>query len=359
MKNINLIFLFFFIILVTNLDASTNNWNQKLYDSIRFAADGNTIVVDLEQIKLSLANGANPNWIIAQKRQNESILSHYVTIVSLSNNPETLKKGLKAINTLFEHGAKLQYCDGAILYFPIAQGRYDIVKLLLEKGSSATFWPEHEIGASITPIEVATKYGHQKIIDLLVKYGAKKLSTKKAVQARFVDAAIYGNIDELEQLLKKGAEINRPNNQGETALLNALSGFYDRDTTYLKIMFLLDMGADVNQKGKSIYGMTFPLHQAIFYSSIVFNTKRKIDTSYAKAILEQLIKRGAYVAAEDERGLTPLHLAAQLNNLYAAQLLLKSGTKIMPKDKSGKTPLDYAKSVEMIKLLKKYGAKEH
>ena len=30
----------------------------------------------------------------------------------------------------------------------------------------------------------------------------------------------------------------------------------------------------------------------------------------------------------------------------------------MPKDKEGRTPLDYAESAEMIKILKKYGAKE-
>ena len=127
-------------------------------------------------------------------------------------------------------------------------------------------------------------------------------------------------------------------------------------------MFLLDIGADVNQQGRGSFGMTFPLHQIVYCSSFLFNAERKkdisYDTSYAKEILLQLIKRGAYVAAEDEDGLTPLHVAAKRDNLYAAQLLLKSGTKVMPKDKSGKEPLDYAKSSEMIKLLKSYGAKE-
>lgn len=358
MKNSYLLFLILLIILVTNLDASEDNWDQKLYDSVRYAEDGNTQIVDLEQIKLSLANGANRNWIKSRERKDESILSHYVTIISWSDNPDTIKKGLKAIKMLFEHGAKLQYCDGAILYFPIADGKYDIVKLLLENGASATFWPKHEIGGSITPIEVATKNGHEPIIDLLISYGAKRLSEKDAVQAIFIEVARLGSINELKSLLNKGAKINERNNQKETALLNALGGFYDRYSTYFKIIFLLDMGTDVNQRGKGTFGMTFPLHEAIYYSSFLFNSKTKKDTSYAKEILQQLIKRGAYVASENEDGRTPLHVAAERNHIYAAQLLLDSGSKVMPKDKTGKTPLDNAKSAEMIKLLKKYGAKE-
>jgi ankyrin repeat protein len=65
------------------------------------------------------------------------------------------------------------------------------------------------------------------------------------------------------------------------------------------------------------------------------------------------------VSRQDNTGRTPLHIAAKYNNLYAADKLLKAGCKIMTKDFKGKTPLDLAESKEMIKLLKKYGAKEH
>ena len=71
-----------------------------------------------------------------------------------------------------------------------------------------------------------------------------------------------------------------------------------------------------------------------------------------------LLDNGAYVSGRDETGMTPLHVAAKHNNIYAAHLLLEKGSKVMPKDDKGKTPLDYAESYEMIKLLKKYGGKE-
>jgi ankyrin repeat protein len=357
-KYIFLSFALFFILVFNLYAESDDKWNQLLYDSVRFAEDGNTKIVDLEQIKLSLAKGANPNWINIQK--GNSILSEYVTIISFSENPETDKKGLKAIEMLFEHGAKLQSYDRIILFYPIAFGKYDIVKLLLKKGASAIFWPKHEIGDgyNFDPIDQAAAKGHEKIMELLVSYGAKKLDKKEAAQLRFIKLAGFGDIGELGEQIKKGAEINTKNNNRETALINALSwaGRYEPEA-YLKVMYLLTLGADVNLKGKaSILGITTPLHTAVLSSHFLY--KNNIDTSYAEKILQELIKKGAFVSAQDENGKTPLHIAAEYNHLYAARLLLKSGTKVMPKDKKGKTPLDYAESAEMIKLLKEHGAKE-
>ena len=79
---------------------------------------------------------------------------------------------------------------------------------------------------------------------------------------------------------------------------------------------------------------------------------------YAKMVLHDLLKAGAYVSGESSTGATPLHVAAQWNNMVAAEMLIKAGAKINPKDNAGKTPLNYAQSGEMIALLKKNGAVE-
>jgi ankyrin repeat protein len=193
---------------------------------------------------------------------------------------------------------------------------------------------------------------------LLVSYGATSLKSADAIQVRFVEVAKFGSLDELRNLVEMGARVNSPNRQRETALINALSSFLDRNDDYIKIMYLVDLGADVNLKGKAPIGsrMTTPLHQAIYVSSFLYKAKR--ETSYAERVLRDLLKKGAYVSATDEDGKTSLHNSAQYNHLYAAHLLLEAGSKVMPKDKQGRTPLDYAESAEMIKLLKRYGAKE-
>jgi ankyrin repeat protein len=124
---------------------------------------------------------------------------------------------------------------------------------------------------------------------------------------------------------------------------------------YEKIKTLIELGANVNLPGKGmIYKL--PLNQAIVLSSIQF--KRLINEQYAKKVIQTLISRGAHVSKKDENDMTPLHVAAKFDNYFAANELLKAGAKVMDRNENGKTPLDLAESSEMIKLLKKYGAKE-
>jgi ankyrin repeat protein len=82
------------------------------------------------------------------------------------------------------------------------------------------------------------------------------------------------------------------------------------------------------------------------------------DYKCGEMVLSELIAKGARVSSRDSKDRTPLHIAAEKNHLFAAQLLLKNGAKVMPRDKSGRTPLDMAESAEMIKLLKQHGATE-
>ena len=79
----------------------------------------------------------------------------------------------------------------------------------------------------------------------------------------------------------------------------------------------------------------------------------------AEDTLARLFKAGAKVSGVDEKtGQTPLHIAARINNVRAAEIFIKEGATVMPKDRLGKTPLDYAESAAMIRLLKENGAIE-
>ena len=354
---------FIFLFLLTYffpsiLFAASDQLSASLYDSIHFAKNGNDVVIEQDTIQRALTEGANPNWINPKYKRSNSVLSHFVSLISSSEDPKVMEKGINAIKLLFEHNARLQYCDGSILFSPIAQGKYEIVKILLEKGASATFWPKDEIGSDIMPIEEAIKNGHDSIVELLVTFGAKNMEEKDAIQIRFIEAARFGSLKELNDLVKKGANVNIKNRQGETALVNALEGFYGYES-YMRVSYLFDLGADVNLKAKSTFfkGITTPLHQTIRFSSFLYKSTR--DKSYAEKLLQDLITKGAFVSSRDEDNKTPLHIAAEYNHLYAAQILLESNAKVMDKDKFGKTPLNYAESGEMINLLKKYGAKEY
>jgi ankyrin repeat protein len=129
------------------------------------------------------------------------------------------------------------------------------------------------------------------------------------------------------------------------------------------IRWLLDHGADPNQKGVSgsVEG-DLPLH--IFVEA---NPKPSAGTPsrprpdakpIAEEVLARLLAAGAKVSGMDSQGRTPLHFAAKSDNVWAAEALIKEGAKVMARDATGKTPLDYAESAPMIKLLKANGATE-
>lgn len=185
----------------------------------------------------------------------------------------------------------------------------------------------------------------------------KEVNTKEVNQRKFIDGAAFGSLDDLKIRYKKGARVNFRNDAGETVLLNVLKGPYSHQT-FLKLEYLISIGAQVNFKGRSETSPnTTPLDAAVWYSSSIFKSGTASNNAYyAEQILQYLIDEGAFVSGTDDRGRTPLHTAAKSDNLIAARLLIGAGAEIMPRDYDGKTPLDYAESGTMIKLLKEHGA---
>ncbi len=64
------------------------------------------------------------------------------------------------------------------------------------------------------------------------------------------------------------------------------------------------------------------------------------------------------IDAKDESGETSLHLAVREGNLIVAKALVDRGADVNAKNKCGKTPLDLAETDDLVKLLRKHGAKK-
>jgi ankyrin repeat protein len=116
----------------------------------------------------------------------------------------------------------------------------DLVRLLLETGEADVNAMDLE---GKTPLYFATT---GEITDILIAYGAQENFTKQSKEKDPLRNAILDNDHKLlKNLIKRGVDINSPDENGNTALHMAASGGYLQSMT-----ILLAAGADVNIKNK-------------------------------------------------------------------------------------------------------------
>ena len=201
----------------------------------------------------------------------------------------------------------------------------------------------------------------------------------------------YGNVEQVADLLKQGANSNATNEYGVSALHLAA-----RDGHLKLIQLLIENGARVNVRDHS--GGT-PLKDAAGSNSsealklllkagaepdssafsqacwlgrtdtvrLLMDAGIRPDAGLANAaqgghieLVRLLLAKGADVNRKAESGVTALHLAALQGGLKTVGLLLEKGADPNATNKDNETPLHMAIAgdgdIEIIKLLVKYGA---
>ena len=170
----------------------------------------------------------------------------------------------------------------------------------------------------------------------------------------------------VEILLGLGAEVDKQNNKGETALYLAAGS-----NSLEKVTMLLHFGANPNIANHSGCG---PLGKAARNGNkpmidILIRAGAQLDTfkdamlrEAAKggyhAIMQWLLEREANINGQSSSfGNTPLHKAVEYKQLRTVRFLLERGAKTKAKNKQGDTPLDYALTIsdhEITALLKEW-----
>ena len=176
-----------------------------------------------------------------------------------------------------------------------------MVQLLIEKGANLNAKSEY----GETPLYLATKF--KDITELLLSEGAEiDVKTADNYGTTLLHAAAQDGIKHLvEQLIKKGADINAKDFDRETPLYCAAhEGHQDI------VELLLTNDAEVDLKAVNSNEWTL-LHAAVYGGN--------------KNLVEQLIAKGADVNAKTENGATPLHLAILQGHEEVADLLRKHG----------------------------------
>jgi uncharacterized protein len=136
-----------------------------------------------------------------------------------------------------------------------------------------------------------------------------------------ISAAARGDLEVVNLLIARGADVNVKDKQGYTALSHAIEARYDE----VALVLLNQPKLDPNARG--LNGVT-------------------VLSSYSwrghKDAVQRLLDLGADVNAQDNDGDAPLHGAAQNGNVEIIDMLFAKGANLNLKNKQGGTPLMWA-----------------
>jgi ankyrin repeat protein len=170
----------------------------------------------------------------------------------------------------------------------------------------------------------------------------KIFETEKPLKAvlgeNLLVAAHNNNVEEIRNLINKGADINYTDHNNWSALIYAAR--YDKLESLKE---LIKLGADINIKAKDCYWtpLKFAAH------------------NHNMECLKELIKAGADLNAQDDRGDTILIVSAYKDDIFCILELIKAGADMTIRNNNGDNFIDKSFYSSSFKTwLNQYDAQE-
>jgi ankyrin repeat protein len=276
------------------------------------------------------------------------------------------------VQALIEHGVDVNARDGSHktpLHLASALCGPTIVRVLTKLGADVNA----RDGNRKTPLHLASSSQKPEIVRVLIELGADVNARDGNDETPLHLASSSWSPGTVQALIEHGADVNARNGSHNMPLHLALSSWWPET-----VRLLLNYGADVNAPDGS---QKTPMHLAssqdekslmlttIQRSKSAEKADRRADekaverASDEKAdIVQVLIQHGADVAAQDNTGSTPLHLASSKRSGKTVELLLGHGADVNARDGKYSTPLHLAASSRsamkgnVVPLLLSHGA---
>ena len=265
-----------------------------------------------------------------------------------------------ALNTFQVHASEIQqkekkkgsFCDQTGCYrssrqipIHVAVKGSDLkeVMRLVEEGEDLN---ERDFSGT-TALSISILSNQPKMTEYLITHGAEPNASTKLVR----DLIKKGDIKTIELLLNRGAKIDGPPNTiwpDEIPLLEAIQN-KKIDISLLLIKRGANVNIEPNRKSKDY-------HTALALTAY--------DVRLL-TVLKALLDAGADPNKKAILDITPLHCAAEANNIEAVRLLVGKGADINAKDDTGFTPImktfsknrkDKTRELPTLKLLLASGA---
>ncbi|KAJ0045869.1 hypothetical protein Pint_06566 [Pistacia integerrima] len=193
------------------------------------------------------------------------------------------------------------------LHLAVSKGNIRCAKVLLESGANK----DAKSKDGRTALNIAAANGDRRMAEVLIEMGADPTIMDDRGRSCFDVARDKGQVEVMEIL-----------ERGEAILMAARRGDLDR------LEALLDKGANMNYEDQ--YGLR-ALHVAAIKGH--------------KHVVLMLIEFGATLRCHDHEGHEPLHLAVEGGSLDTVEVLLDNGANVDAKSRRSATPLYMAQAL--------------
>ena len=190
--------------------------------------------------------------------------------------------------------------------------------------------------AGTTSLWAAADSERQASVALLLAKGADPNLPGRSGVSPLAAASFKGNDRIVEQLLARGAAPNAVDATGKAAITYAAArGFLEI------VRRLLEAGVDARFR----YGNDLT---ALMWAA---GHEDGVGAQAAQGVVDLLLSRGAELDAMDDRGRTPLMMAAELGHAELVAMLIGRGADLSVRDRRGKTAFDLATNESVRRTL--------
>ncbi|MDP7277645.1 MAG: ankyrin repeat domain-containing protein [Planctomycetaceae bacterium] len=242
----------------------------------------------------------------------------------------------RVVALLTEKGAKLGGGGGGLLAAVRSQDT-EAVKLALSKDADLKA-RDPQLG--ITPLNWASLLGNVEIVRILVKKGADINGPNRDGNRPLHTASYLGRTSVVEFLLSKGADANAKNTKGETPLASATTGA--EGIGFIAGLLKIQVNVAAAQQGRAKCvellkqggAKAAPTGSGELLAAVL-----KQDV----AAVTQLLAKGANPNSQDpQNGVTVLNLAALHGNIAVVKLLIANKADINGPSRDGNRPVHSA-----------------
>ena len=285
--------------------------------------------IDLNE---ALIKGKTPAYIISSKQRmttwginaNE-VEESYAKLVEEYFSVESME-ALNAQGTSAAHEA-------------VRHDHHEMLEAMLKKGVDVNLTEDQPQVSGTTLLMTACAYGFPKTVKMLIDAGADdSLMNVEDETAAHIAVSVKVHFkkisnEERAEMLKCLNNVDIPGKNGVTPLMAAQN--YDLHASYILTPVFIEKGADVNRADNN--GNTALMLHAEWYCD--------------KEVFKSMVKAGYDVNARNKAGNTVLHYAMKNRNSEVAVYLIKKGADVNAANERQETPMQLAVEKGMDEVL--------